>query len=493
MCLLFHRTPLHSVTTRPSVCVPYNPCSLTLHFYHTPLSILAPPLALPLSVFIPFWASLCLGLISRPASSHLPSQLFLLRPLPSPPPVSALLCFFYLFAPPSNFYSLSMDLSWLLWGCLLLVIPILLLEMNSTLKFYFKITFYCVHCLVLSALAVPVCLIRNGGRNVDNMRVIRAFVRSMKYAYGLRYEVKGLENLQVDGPCVIISNHQSILDMMGLMEILPDRCVQIAKKALIFAGSVGLITYLGGVIYINKKRTTDAKKVMEEVGEVMMKDNLKVWVYPEGTRNISDDLLPFKKGAFHLAVKAQILCLAGVIVGLNGLHLGESNGIMLRIKNAMSVPTINGRPMMRSNDVRKQLDTDAKKPARPTTWIHGRRRTRQVQVQTTSMPAMQEASLGRRKYSPMITQTENMWTYLAQQVPIIQVVYSSYCNFYNPAKRLFTSGVIKVEVFPKIETTGLTADDVTELTGQCYDTMRTTFFRLSNKMNQANGPCLCPE
>ncbi|XP_069465747.1 syncytin-A-like [Ambystoma mexicanum] len=32
------------------------------------------------------------------------------------------------------------------------------------------------------------------------------------------------------------------------------------------------------------------------------------------------------------------------------------------------------------------------------------------------MPAMQEASLGRRKYSPMITQTENMWTYLAQQV-----------------------------------------------------------------------------
>ncbi|XP_069465693.1 1-acyl-sn-glycerol-3-phosphate acyltransferase beta isoform X2 [Ambystoma mexicanum] len=383
MCLLFHRTPLHSVTTRPSVCVPYNPCSLTLHFYHTPLSILAPPLALPLSVFIPFWASLCLGLISRPASSHLPSQLFLLRPLPSPPPVSALLCFFYLFAPPSNFYSLSMDLSWLLWGCLLLVIPILLLEMNSTLKFYFKITFYCVHCLVLSALAVPVCLIRNGGRNVDNMRVIRAFVRSMKYAYGLRYEVKGLENLQVDGPCVIISNHQSILDMMGLMEILPDRCVQIAKKALIFAGSVGLITYLGGVIYINKKRTTDAKKVMEEVGEVMMKDNLKVWVYPEGTRNISDDLLPFKKGAFHLAVKAQ--------------------------------------------------------------------------------------------------------------VPIIQVVYSSYCNFYNPAKRLFTSGVIKVEVFPKIETTGLTADDVTELTGQCYDTMRTTFFRLSNKMNQANGPCLCPE
>lgn len=273
-----------------------------------------------------------------------------------------------------------MDLSWLLWVCLLLVIPFILLEMNSTLKFHFKIVSYTVLCLVLSALAVPFCLIKSGGRNVENMRIISAFVRTMKYVYGLRFEVKGLENFQVHGPCVIISNHQSILDMMGLMEILPDRCVQIAKKELLYAGSVGLITYLGGVIYINRKRTSDAKSVMEEVGNIMMNENLKVWIYPEGTRNISDDLLPFKKGAFHLAVKGQ--------------------------------------------------------------------------------------------------------------VPIIQVVYSSFSSFYDRSKRLFTSGTIKVEILPKIETTGLTAEDVSELTEQCYATMRSTFFRLSNKENKVNGPKL---
>lgn len=40
-------------------------------------------------------------------------------------------------------------------------------------------------------------------------------VRSFKYLYGLRFEVKGLEHFEIEGPCVIVSNHQSILDMMG--------------------------------------------------------------------------------------------------------------------------------------------------------------------------------------------------------------------------------------------------------------------------------------
>ncbi|NXG33351.1 PLCB acyltransferase, partial [Dromaius novaehollandiae] len=255
-----------------------------------------------------------------------------------------------------------------------------LMELSPAVNFVVRVGFYYLLCIVGSVLTAPVCVLVNGGRTVKNMRrvpepsagrIIKAVVKTFKYFFGLRFEVKGLENFEVEGPAIIVSNHQSTLDMMGLMEVLPDDCVQVAKKELMYTGTVGLVIYLGGVIFINRKSTSSAKMVMAEVAKTMVTDNVKVWVYPEGTRNCTGDLLPFKKGAFHIAVQAQ--------------------------------------------------------------------------------------------------------------VPVIPVVYSSFTTFYNPKKSLFTSGKIKVEVLPPIETKGLTSDDVADLTDRCFHIMRETLFRLSGR------------
>ncbi|XP_016066566.1 PREDICTED: 1-acyl-sn-glycerol-3-phosphate acyltransferase beta [Miniopterus natalensis] len=197
--------------------------------------------------------------------------------------------------------------------------------------------------------------------------IISWFVRCFKYAYNLRFDVKGRQKLGVDHPCVIISNHQSILDMMGLMEILPKRCVQIAKRELLFMGPVGLIMYLGGVFFINRQRASTAMTVMAEVGERMTRDNLKVWIYPEGTRNDNGDLLPFKKGAFYLAVQAQVPILPVVYSSFSSFYnpktkLFTSGTIKVEVLDA--IPTSG----LTVDDIPKLMDTCHQ--AMRTTFLH---------------------------------------------------------------------------------------------------------------------------
>ncbi|XP_043772390.1 1-acyl-sn-glycerol-3-phosphate acyltransferase beta [Cervus elaphus] len=242
------------------------------------------------------------------------------------------------------------------WLTAALLLLLLLAQLSRSARFYAKIGLYCAFCFTASAMAAVVCLLRHGGRTVENMSIISWFVRSFKYVYGLRFEVKGRETLDEDRPCVIISNHQSILDMMGLMEVLPDRCVQIAKRELLFLGPVGLIMYLGGVLFINRQRSQTAMSVITDVGERMVREKLKVWIYPEGTRNDNGDLLPFKKGAFYLAIQAQVPIIPVVYSSFSSFYscktkLFTSGTIQVEVLDA--IPTRG----LTVADVPKLLDT----------------------------------------------------------------------------------------------------------------------------------------
>ncbi|KAJ0012952.1 hypothetical protein NQD34_017286 [Periophthalmus magnuspinnatus] len=278
-----------------------------------------------------------------------------------------------------------------LWMVPLLLIP-LLMWTSSTFVFYFKKFFYVAWMMCLALFAIPLCILKSGGRDIENMRIIRFLVRHVKYFLGLRFEVSGWEHLQTEGPYVIISNHQSSLDVLGLMEILPDRCTMIAKKELIYAGTVGLICWLGGIVFINRKKTSDAKSVMSDAAKTMLEDQIRLWVFPEGTRNQNGDLLLFKKGAFHLAVQAQATCFTFFSV------------------------------------------------------------------------------------------------FIVLQVPLIPVVFSSYRNFYLRKEKQFKSGTIRLKILPKIETKGLTSDDVSDLCDKSFNVMRSAFLEISPSVSQSNGP-----
>ncbi|KAK2511891.1 hypothetical protein Q9966_016530 [Columba livia] len=132
----------------------------------------------------------------------------------------------------------------------------------GSFRFFCKMGFYNGWILLLALVAVPLCALR--GRHVHNMRIIRGLLQHVKHLYGIQMSVRGAQNFPPRQPYVVVSNHQSSLDLMGMMEVLPDRCVPIAKRELLYMGAVGLVCWLGGIIFIDRKRTSDAISVMAE-------------------------------------------------------------------------------------------------------------------------------------------------------------------------------------------------------------------------------------
>lgn len=70
--------------------------------------------------------------------------------------------------------------------------------------------------------------------------------------------------------CLHPNPHATPTSAQGMMEVLPSRCVPIAKRELLWAGSAGLACWLAGVIFIDRKRTGDAINVMSEVAQTLL-------------------------------------------------------------------------------------------------------------------------------------------------------------------------------------------------------------------------------
>jgi len=82
---------------------------------------------------------------------------------------------------------------------------------------------------------------------------------------------------------------------------------------------------LSGAVFVDRKNNKDAVKLMNQAGEDMKKNGISLWVFPEGTRSSTPEpnLLPFKKGAFHLAVQAAVPIIPVVCESYHRLFSGK--------------------------------------------------------------------------------------------------------------------------------------------------------------------------
>lgn len=82
----------------------------------------------------------------------------------------------------------------------------------------------------------------------------------------------------------------------------------VAKKELKWVPFFGQFLAASGAVFLDRSNNVNAVKSLTEAGDTMNKKTTSVWLFPEGTRSMNrvNKLPPFKKGAFHLAVQAQV-------------------------------------------------------------------------------------------------------------------------------------------------------------------------------------------
>ncbi|MCW3014311.1 MAG: family hydrolase [Solirubrobacterales bacterium] len=117
--------------------------------------------------------------------------------------------------------------------------------------------------------------------------------------------VSGTEHLWSARPCVFVFNHQSKIDTILLMKLLRGGFTGVAKKEVANVPGFGQVFRLAGVAFIDRANSSQARKAMEPAVQ-KLRDGTSLVIAPEGTRSATPRLGPFKKGAFHLAMQADV-------------------------------------------------------------------------------------------------------------------------------------------------------------------------------------------
>ncbi|KXN86117.1 putative 1-acyl-sn-glycerol-3-phosphate acyltransferase [Leucoagaricus sp. SymC.cos] len=139
-----------------------------------------------------------------------------------------------------------------------------------------------------------------------NFYVARMFHALIWRFMNIRVELEGEEHLQ-NRPAIIMCNHQSIVDMVVVGKVMPKATAMMAKKELQFS-PVGPFMMLSGAVFIDRGNNEKAIRSLKVATDLMKRLKFSLFIFPEGTRHLGPeaDLLPFKKGGFHMAVQAGI-------------------------------------------------------------------------------------------------------------------------------------------------------------------------------------------
>lgn len=161
-------------------------------------------------------------------------------------------------------------------------------------------------------------------------KMIRAAFRICLFIAGADVTVKGRENVPLDQPVLFVSNHRSYFDILISYVYSPIPLGFVAKKEM--EKYPCLSTWMKNIhcLFLDRTNIKEGLKTILQ-GVEQLKNGYSIFIFPEGTRNHKDILLPFKEGSTKMAEKAHVPIVPIALTNTDALF--EKNSF-LSIKSA---------------------------------------------------------------------------------------------------------------------------------------------------------------
>jgi len=134
---------------------------------------------------------------------------------------------------------------------------------------------------------------------------VRFFIRAGLAMVGVSVKVSGLEYLDPNQTYIFTPNHQSLIEVPLFVTYLGRNPAYLGKKEIFKYPVFGYGIRLIGVVPVDRSNSPAAVESAKLATENLRRGKSYV-VYPEGTRSRDGRMLPFKKGAFMMALDAGV-------------------------------------------------------------------------------------------------------------------------------------------------------------------------------------------
>lgn len=138
---------------------------------------------------------------------------------------------------------------------------------------------------------------------IKAQKLVKGFFGGVMFLAGCKREVIGKEKIPTDGPVLFVGNHRSYFDILSCHNSIDFPLGFMSKDSIKKIPFLYLYMDDIGCTYLDR---TDVKKGLETINQSaeIVKSGHSMMIFPEGTRNQGEELLPFKDGAYKIAQKA---------------------------------------------------------------------------------------------------------------------------------------------------------------------------------------------